>query len=274
MRQSLEAPADGERRRRPVGGLSRIGIRTGGEFDEEAAAELVGACPGSGAEIAGGNIRGSAVQSHLPAPETEREHEVRPWSDPPFAVGLDEEVPAVGGELEAVGFGAANPGATARVVEPQFTRGTVKLFHEPIREDPAEGQAGARHDDAHIERRGSGRVRDALPKELVRPARSRSQPDEVGKAREQHRRDNDQRCLHGFLHATQDHRRSWRWSRIEGPGVGRLFGFLKLGIYGRSGRMLEVMLKSFRYVIVVLMAQSNESLDRSPEVSGVSQLDC
>ena len=117
---ALEAPVDGERCWRPLDDLPRLGIFAGGEFDEEAAVELVGACPRGGAEIAGGTICGSAAQSHLPAPETQREHEVSPWSDPPFAVGLDEEVPAVGAELEAVVSDAADLGATARVVEPQL----------------------------------------------------------------------------------------------------------------------------------------------------------
>jgi hypothetical protein len=90
-----------------------------------AAALLVGACPRGGAEIAGGTICGSAAQPHLPASETQREHEVRPWSDAPFAVGLDQEVPAVGAELDAVVSDAADLGATARVVEPQLAGGTV-----------------------------------------------------------------------------------------------------------------------------------------------------
>ena len=199
MWRAHEAPADGERCRRPVGSLPRLGILAGGEFDEEAAAELVGACPRGGAEIAGGTIGGSAVQSHLPAPETRREHEMRPWRDPPLAVGLDEEFPAVGVELEAVVSDAADLGTTARVVEPQLAGGKVVLLHEPIREDPAEGQAAARHDDAHLERRASGRVRDALPNRLVR---SRCEPDEPGEAGEQRQRYNDQRCLNACLHAT------------------------------------------------------------------------
>jgi len=210
--RARETPADGERCRRPVGSLPRLGILAGGEFDEEAAVELVGACPRGGAEIAGGPICGSAVQSQPPAPETQREHEVRPWSDPPFAVSLDEEIPAVGGELEAVVFDADDLGARARVVEPQLAGGTVELSYEPIRKDPAEGQAGARHDDAHLERRASGRVRDALGDRFIRLVRSRCEPDEAGEAGEQRQRDNDQRCLHRSLHAIHDRDRSWRWS--------------------------------------------------------------
>ena len=154
--QAHEAPADGERCWWPLDGLPRLGVFAGGELDEEAAVGLVGACPRGGAEIAGGSICGSAVQSHLPAPETQREHEARSWSNAPFAVGLDEEVPAVGAELEAVVSDADYLGSRARVVEPQLAGGTVELSHEPIREDPAEGQAGARHDDAHLERRAPG----------------------------------------------------------------------------------------------------------------------
>src|SRR5258705_7231882 len=133
-----EAPADGERCRRPLDSLPRLGILAGGEFDEEAAVKLVGACPRGGAEITGGGICGSAAQSHLPAPESQREHEARPWSDPPFAVGLDEEVPSVGSELDAVVSDAADLCATARMVEPQLAGGTVELSHDPIREDPGE----------------------------------------------------------------------------------------------------------------------------------------
>ena len=204
MWRSDKAPADTERCRRPIDGLPRFGIFAGGKFDEEVAAELVGACPRAGAEIAGGTICGLAVQSHLPAPKTCREHEVRPWSDPPFAVGLDEEFPAVGAELEAVVFDAADLGARARVVEPQFAGGSVELLHEPIREDPAEGQAAAWHDNVHLERRALGRVQKVLGNRIVR---SRSEPNEPDDAGQQRHRDNDQ-CLGKFLHATQDHRRS------------------------------------------------------------------
>ena len=87
--EPLEAPADGERCRRPVGSLPRLGILAGGEFDEEAAVELIGACSRGGVERTSGRICGSVAQSHLSAPETQREHEVRPWSDAPFAVGLN-----------------------------------------------------------------------------------------------------------------------------------------------------------------------------------------
>src|SRR5258705_10741474 len=106
--QALEAPADSEWCRRPLYGLPRLGIFAGGELDEEAAAELVGACPRGGVEMADTGIRGSAAQFHLPAPELQREHEARPWSDPPFAVDLDEEIPAVGAELQAVVSDAAD----------------------------------------------------------------------------------------------------------------------------------------------------------------------
>jgi hypothetical protein len=74
--------------------------------------------------------------------------------------------------------------------------GTVELAHEPIREDPAEGPAHPRNDDAYLERRPFGRVRDSLGDRLVP---SRSEPDEAG---DQSQRDDDQRCLHGCLHAT------------------------------------------------------------------------
>ena len=59
--QTHEAPADGERCRRPIDSLPRLGILAGGEFDEEAAVEFVGAGPRGGAEKAGGTICGSAV---------------------------------------------------------------------------------------------------------------------------------------------------------------------------------------------------------------------
>jgi hypothetical protein len=45
MWQAHEAPADGERCRRPIDGLPRLGILADGEFDKEAAVERVGACP-------------------------------------------------------------------------------------------------------------------------------------------------------------------------------------------------------------------------------------
>ena len=193
--QAREAPANGKRRRRPLDSLPRLGILAGGEFDEEAAAEFIGACPRVGAEIAVGTICGSAVQSHLPAPETRRKHEMRHWRDPSFDVGLDEEFPAIGAELEAVVSAPADLGARARVVEPQLAGGKVVLSHEPIREDPAEGQAAARHDDVHLECRALGRIKDVLPNRLAR-VRSRSEPDQAGEAGEQRQRDNHQRRLH------------------------------------------------------------------------------
>lgn len=72
-----EAPADRERCRWPVGALPRLGILAVGERDEEAAAELVGAYPRGGAEIAGGTIGWAAVESQPRASETQRKHEVR-----------------------------------------------------------------------------------------------------------------------------------------------------------------------------------------------------
>ncbi len=85
-------------------------------------------------------------------------------------------------------------GAWARVVELQFAGSEAVLLDDPIREDPAERQAGARHDDAHVERRAWGRVRGARGDRLVR---SRSEHDEHYEAGEQRQRDNDQRCLPG-----------------------------------------------------------------------------
>jgi hypothetical protein len=208
---------DGERCRRPIDGLPRLGIFAGGELDKEATVELVGAYPRDGVEITDGGIRGSAAQSHPLAPETQREHEARPGSDATFAVGLDEEVPAVGPKLEAVVFNAADLGATARVVETQLAGRTVEPLHERIREDPAEGQGEARHDDVHLERRASGRVRAARANRLDRLVRSRSEHDEQDEAREHRHRDDDQRCLYGSLHAIHDRGRSWRWSNEAGP---------------------------------------------------------
>jgi hypothetical protein len=82
----------------------------------EAAVEFIGRCPPGGVEIADGRICRSAAQTHLPAPDGERVHEARPWSDPPCFVGLDGEVPAVGAELEAVVPDVADLGTTAHVI--------------------------------------------------------------------------------------------------------------------------------------------------------------
>ena len=163
-----EAPADGERCRRPLNSLPRVGILAGGEFDEEAADELVGAGALAGAEIAAGAICGLAAQSHLPAPQSQREHEARPWCDPAFAVSLDQEIPTVGAEFDAVVSDAADPGSTAPVVEPQLAGGAVELAHERIGENPAEGSGQPRHNDAHLERRALGRIQDAVGDRLVR----------------------------------------------------------------------------------------------------------
>ena len=59
--QVHETPAEGERCRRPIDGLPRLGIFAGGELDEEAAAEIVGACSRGGVELADAGIRGSAA---------------------------------------------------------------------------------------------------------------------------------------------------------------------------------------------------------------------
>ena len=150
--QVRETPADGERCRRPLDSLSRFSIFAVGEFDEEAAVELAGACPRGGVERAGGTICGPAIQPHVPAPESQRKHEVRSWTDPPFAVGLNEEVPAIGAELKPVGSNAAYSGARARMIEPQLAGGTVHLLYDPIREDPAEGPSQPGYDNSHLER--------------------------------------------------------------------------------------------------------------------------
>ena len=118
--QAREASPDGERRWRPLNDLPRLGIFAGGKLDQEAAVEHVGAGPRSGLEIAGGTISWSAAQRPLPFREQDREDEACPWSDATFAVGLEQEVPAVGAKFEAVLSDAADPRASARVVEPQL----------------------------------------------------------------------------------------------------------------------------------------------------------
>lgn len=193
MWQPLETPADSERRRRPLDDLPRLDILAGGELDEEAAVKLVGTCPRGGAEIAGGPVCGSAAQRPLPFRELHRVDKARPWSDPLFAVGLDEEVPAVGAEREAVVFDAADLGATARVVKPPLAA-RLQLLLERGREEPEEGPGEARLHDMHRERRAWGRVRDVRGDRLVP---SQSEHDEAG---EQRQRDDDQR----FLHSTVD----------------------------------------------------------------------
>ena len=120
MWQAREASPDGERRRRPFNDLPRLGIFAGGKLDQEAAVEHFGAGARGGLEIAGGPISWSAAQRSLPFREQDREHEACPWSDPTFAVDLEQEIPAVGAEFEAVLSDAADPGARARVVEPQL----------------------------------------------------------------------------------------------------------------------------------------------------------
>jgi len=212
LTRAREAPAEGEWRRRPIDGLFRVGILADGEFDEEAAAEIVRACPRGGAEIAVGTICRPAIQSHLSAPKTRRKNEMRPRSDPPFAISLDQEFPAVGVELDAIVSDAADPGARTRVVEPQLARGKVMLLHDPIRKDAEEGQAAARHDDLYLERRALGSVQNALANNVVR-LRSEHEHDE---AAEQHQRDDDQRYLDRLLHATHDRGRSRRWSSDAG----------------------------------------------------------
>jgi len=102
--------------------------------------------------MTGGLFCGSAAQAPQPAHELHREHEARPRSDPPFAVGLDKEVPAVGAELEAIGGDAADLGAAAGVVEPQLVG---REPEDPVRKEPEEGPSGARFHDAHLERRAS-----------------------------------------------------------------------------------------------------------------------
>jgi hypothetical protein len=71
-------------------------------------------------EITHGTICGSAAQRPLPLREQDREHEARPRSDAPFAVCLDEKVPAVGAEFEVVVSDVAGLRAATRVVEPKF----------------------------------------------------------------------------------------------------------------------------------------------------------
>ena len=118
--QAREASPNGERRRRPLDDLPRLGIFAGGELDEEAAIEHVGAGPRGGVEIAGGPIPWSAAQRPLSFREQDREHEACPWSEPTFAVGFEQEVPAIGAEFEVVLTDHPDPGARACLVEPQL----------------------------------------------------------------------------------------------------------------------------------------------------------
>ena len=158
-----EAAANGERPRWPLNRPARVGVLAAGEFDEEAAGEFLGTGARGGAEIAGRTICGAAVQSHLPAPESDGEYEMRRLSDPPFGVGLDREFPAVGAELEAVWSNANNLGAVAGVIETQLAGCTVELLDEPIRKDSAEGPGHPGHDDAHRERRARRRSETLAP---------------------------------------------------------------------------------------------------------------
>lgn len=161
MREPAEAAANGERRGRPLKRLPRLDILAGGELSQEVAAELVSACRRSDAERAGIHsidvhrthhapakrvvIRGSAAQRHGPAPafQPTREHEARPRSKLPLAVDLEEELPALGLEFEAVVPDQANGSATARVVERQFIG-----RNEP--EEPSEESGGERPLDMHL----------------------------------------------------------------------------------------------------------------------------
>ncbi len=118
--QAREASPDGKRRRRPFDDLPRLGIFAGGKLDEEAAVEHVGAGARGGLEISGGSISWSAAQRPLPFREQDRKHEACPWTDPTFAVGLEQEIPAFGAEFEVVLSDHLDPGARARVVEPQL----------------------------------------------------------------------------------------------------------------------------------------------------------
>ena len=147
--QPFEAPVDGERCRRPLDGLPRLDIHAGGELDEKAAVNLVGACPRGGEERTGGPICGPAAQTPPLFCEHYREHEVRSWSDPPFVVGLDDQLPAVRAEFEVVVFDAADLRATAGVVEPQiFVPEELRL--EFGREDSEERTGGAWLNDLNL----------------------------------------------------------------------------------------------------------------------------
>ena len=105
----------------------------------------------SGAEITGGPICRAAAQLPLLLCELDREHEARTRSDAAFAVGLDEEVPAISAELEAAWPNRPNMSARRRVVEPR-----------PAGRDPEEGggefpegSVEERLLDVHLERRAS-----------------------------------------------------------------------------------------------------------------------
>ena len=122
----------------------------------EAALKLVRAGPRARMELTNSRNRGSAAQFHIPSSEGHLNHETRCWNDAPSAVGCDGEIPRVSLELKTVGANADHLGSRARVVESQLAGCAVHLARQPIREDPAEWQAEARHDDVHRERRASG----------------------------------------------------------------------------------------------------------------------
>lgn len=68
---------------------------------------------------------------------------------PPVGVEDEDQIPAVRAEFEAPGADAADGGAGVRRLEPQVRLEPKELW----RKDPTEGQAEARPDDLHHERR-------------------------------------------------------------------------------------------------------------------------
>ena len=156
--QALETPANGERCWRPFDDLPRLGIFAGGEFNEEATVESVGNGPRGSGEVAGGSVCGPAAQHPLLFRQYHCIHKVRPWSDLPLAVGLNQKGPAIGAEFKAVGADTADFNARVRVVEAQFAA-CFQLLFEFGREDAKEGPGKTRFHDPKLERRASRRVR-------------------------------------------------------------------------------------------------------------------
>lgn len=118
--QPRKVPTNLERSVRPRRSFSRGSILADSDFQLEAPFEFVRICARGGVKIANGQICGATAEFQRSAPDFYRECDVCSLSEPSFAIGLNQNVPAaVGAQLDMIRCYFPDLGAGACLIEPR-----------------------------------------------------------------------------------------------------------------------------------------------------------
>src|SRR5262249_551847 len=100
--------------------FSRDSILADSDFQLEVPFDFIRTCARGGVKIANGQICGSTVEIQRSAPEFYRKFDVCSLSEPSFAVGLNQNVPAaVGAKLDMIRCYLPSVGAGTCLIEPR-----------------------------------------------------------------------------------------------------------------------------------------------------------